>query len=64
MLNLPDFDAMYCDMAKSAKIDRCHVLCRKCGATQFVDGARALREGWPKCCGETMMLGACAEKKS
>lgn len=62
MCKLPDFDAMYRSMAKSADIEYGHVRCRKCGATQKVDGAVALRNGWPKCCGATMDLGAAVQK--
>lgn len=64
MLELPDIDGMYSSMAKGAKIERAHVTCRKCGTSLAVDGARALRHGWPKCCGETMMLGAATEVHS
>ena len=32
------------------------VRCRTCDAELSVDGARCLREGWPLCCEETMML--------
>lgn len=32
------------------------VKCDTCGREQYVDSARALREGWPECCGYTMTL--------
>lgn len=32
------------------------VQCRQCGTHQHVDSAHCLRHGWPKCCGETMLL--------
>lgn len=34
------------------------VQCEKCGNSQQVDSARALKNGWPKCCGLTMTLKA------
>lgn len=46
------------------RVRRAHVLCRKCGETGLADGAYALRHGWPKCCGETMSLGAATEARS
>lgn len=53
-IQLPDADAMYRDMAK--RLDK-FCTCRKCGRRQSVDPAQCLRQGWPKCCGETMRLG-------
>ncbi len=38
------------------KLRRRRVWCRTCGHTQPVDTARALAEGWPKCCGYTMTI--------
>ena len=38
------------------KIARGKVWCRSCGRMQRVDGADALRNGWPKCCGATMTI--------
>lgn len=32
------------------------VRCRVCGFKQRVDGATAMRFGWPKHCGQTMFL--------
>lgn len=56
-MKLPDFDAMYKDMAtSSAQMKRGQVWCRKCGATQKVDSEQCLRHGWPKCCGATMTI--------
>jgi hypothetical protein len=53
MLNLPDTEAMYRDMARELGNQ---VRCRKCGTTQQVDPAQCLRRGWPKCCGATMTI--------
>lgn len=38
------------------QIARGMVWCRDCGHSQKVDGAQALRHGWPKCCGRTMTI--------
>jgi len=38
------------------KIERGKVWCIACGRMQRVDGADALRNGWPKCCGATMTI--------
>lgn len=34
------------------------VWCAKCGAYKQIDGAKALRHGWPKCHGTTMSIDA------
>ncbi len=33
------------------------VYCRVCKHKEQVNSAECLRLGWPKCCGQTMMLG-------
>lgn len=38
------------------QIARGKVWCITCGRMQRVDGAKALRQGWPKCCGATMTI--------
>ena len=53
MFRLPDFDAMYRDMARACGNQ---VSCRECGRVELVDAAQCLRHGWPKCCGKTMGL--------
>lgn len=53
MLRLPNFDAMYKDMAETIPG---LVRCDECGKEQTVDPAHCLRHGWPKCCGRTMSL--------
>lgn len=63
MIKIPDVDAMYRDMvAGDAKLARGRVWCRRCGATQTVDSASALRHGWPECCGETMTIDSPEER--
>ncbi|WP_067453855.1 hypothetical protein [Devosia elaeis] len=42
--------------ADVSQIARDLVWCRECGRAQRVDGANALRHGWPKCCGRTMTI--------
>jgi hypothetical protein len=38
------------------QIARGKVWCRTCSRERRVDGADALRHGWPKCCGYTMTI--------
>ena len=45
-----------------SQIKRGMVWCRRCGRDQAVDGASALRSGWPKCCGATMTIDSPAEQ--
>ncbi len=33
-----------------------NVQCRFCEHRERVDSSKCLREGWPQCCGETMIL--------
>jgi hypothetical protein len=42
---------------------RGQVWCTKCGASQRVDSARALRHGWPECCGFTMTIDSPEERQ-
>ncbi|CUW44429.1 hypothetical protein B3286c1_1761 [Brucella vulpis] len=37
-------------------LKRGQVWCRKCGSTENVNSAEAMRLGWPKCCGQTMTI--------
>jgi hypothetical protein len=39
------------------------VWCRKCGASEAVNSAEALKSGWPKCCGETMTIDSPDERE-
>lgn len=52
-MKLPDFDAMYKDMAATLPNS---VRCSQCGRTQIVNPEDCLRRGWPKCHGHTMLL--------
>lgn len=63
MFRIPNIDGMYRSMAAHPKLARGQVWCRKCGHTQRVDSAGALRNGWPKCCGETMTIDSPDERK-
>lgn len=38
------------------QIARGKVWCIACKRMRYVDGADALRHGWPKCCGATMTI--------
>lgn len=38
--------------------------CQKCGRTEIVNPADALKNGWPKCCELTMHLGAPDNKQA
>lgn len=44
------------------QIRRGMVWCTTCGASERVDGAHALRHGWPKCCGYTMTIDSPEER--
>lgn len=45
------------DIAQAVpQIARGKVWCLVCKRMQYVDGADALRNGWPECCGETMTI--------
>lgn len=46
------------------QIARGQVWCRSCGRAQAVDGAEALRSGWPKCCGYTMTIDSPDEQRA
>lgn len=46
-----------------SKLSRGVVSCLECGATQKVDSAHALANGWPKCCGYTMTIDDPKERK-
>jgi hypothetical protein len=40
------------------------VWCTKCGRSESVNSATALRGGWPKCCGFTMTIDSPEERAS
>ena len=62
-LGVEEISAMYRDMvAGDAKLARGQVWCCKCGSTQMVNSGGALRNGWPKCCGETMTIDSPEER--
>ena len=44
------------------QIERGKVWCTVCHRMQRVDGADALRHGWPKCCGYTMTIDSPQER--
>lgn len=48
--------------ASHPKLRRGQVWCRKCGHSEKCDSAKALRNGWPKHCGETMTIDAPDER--
>lgn len=43
-------------VAGSEQLKRGLCRCKKCKKIKSVDSALCLRNGWPKCCGETMEL--------
>lgn len=49
-------------VASTQKLRRGQVWCRKCGHTKRVGSAKALRNGWPEHCGETMTIDAPSER--
>jgi hypothetical protein len=44
------------------QIARGKVWCTTCGRMQAVNGAHALRHGWPECCGYTMTIDSPEER--
>ncbi len=55
-MRLPDFGAMYADMARRAKLHG-RLKCERCGRSEPLSEAQSatyLARGWPKCCGLTM----------
>jgi len=44
-------------------LERGRVWCHRCGHTEHVDTASALRHGWPKHCGETMSIDSPEERQ-
>jgi len=50
-------------IAAHPSLERGRVWCRECGHTERVDGAKALRHGWPKCCGYTMTIDSPSEQQ-
>jgi hypothetical protein len=57
-MNLPNFDAMYKEMAAGLPNS---VTCLQCGRQQTVNPEYCLRRGWPKCHGQTMALDSQAK---
>lgn len=45
------------------QLARGQVWCRQCGSTQRTESAKAMRYGWPKCCGYTMTIDSPEEQK-
>jgi len=52
------------------ELAKCHpslvrgrVWCRTCGKTKKVNSEECLKNGWPKCCGQTMTIDSPAEQK-
>ena len=44
------------------QLKRGMVWCRKCGRNERVNSARAMLDGWPKCCGYTMTIDSPEER--
>lgn len=44
------------------QIKRGQVWCVRCGSTLRLDGLRAMQNGWPKCCGQTMTIDSPEER--
>lgn len=51
-------------VADVPQLRRGMVWCVKCGRSERVDSANALRHGWPKCCGQTMTIDSPEERAS
>lgn len=58
-------------MIDYAKLGDCHpslkrnrVWCTKCGRSQQCDSGKAMRSGWPECCGYTMTIDSPEERKA
>lgn len=47
-----------------ASLRRGQVWCTRCGASQQVDSAECLRNGWPRCCGATMTIDSPEERNA
>lgn len=57
--------SIYTDLAVSSpQLKRGQVWCHTCGGTVFVDSARCLQYGWPKCCGLTMSVDSPEERNA
>lgn len=55
--------ALYRQLAAShPSLARGEVWCTKCGAHQYVNPAKSLRWGWPRCCGFTMTIDSPEER--
>lgn len=61
---IPQFDAMYRDMASHPSLRRGRVWCLRCSNSQQVDSAACLRSGWPRCCGATMTIDSPEERRA
>lgn len=63
-MQLPDVTGMYKSMVEGApQLKRGIVWCHECGASQQVDSAYCLRNGWPKCCSQTMSIDSPEERQ-
>jgi hypothetical protein len=62
-MRLPDFKAMYADIAKGLGG---RIACSECGHEREIteqEAAGFLARGWPKCCGYTMSHEAAKESR-
>ncbi len=50
------------EICSHPKLARNKVWCRICGREENVDSKRCMKEGWPKCCGETMTIDSPDER--
>ncbi len=56
---------LYQNLANShPSLIRGKVWCTKCGRSEFINSAHALRYGWPLCCGYTMTIDSPKERKN
>lgn len=55
-------DSLINEITEIPQIKRGQVWCRKCGHTEKVNSANALKFGWPKCCGYTMTIDSPEEQ--
>jgi len=60
-MNLNDFSKSVAN--DIPQIRRGKVWCKRCGRSEFVNGAQCLRYGWPECCGETMTIDSPKERE-
>jgi len=46
------------------QLKRGQVWCTVCGKSEKVNSGKALRNGWPKCCGYTMTIDSPEERRA